>query len=129
MFEDLIEQAEGNLGKGNIKRVLADGGYDAKENFNLSEQKGIESIIKVRENASTRARGSPYRAKCVRELRKLGYEKWKEKYGYGQRWAAEGMLSAVKRIMGESVRSTSQEGMFREVRMKFIFYSMLMSVT
>ncbi|MDI6902775.1 MAG: IS5 family transposase, partial [Methanocellales archaeon] len=129
MFEDLVEQAEDNLGKGKIKRVLADGGYDAKENFDLLRQKSIESGIKTRENASTRARGSPYRAKCVRERRKLGYEKWKERHGYGQRWAAEGLLSAVKRIMGESVRSTSQEGMFREVKMKFIFYNMLISMS
>ncbi|MDI6903497.1 MAG: IS5 family transposase [Methanocellales archaeon] len=128
-FKDLVEKAEDNLGKDKIKRVLADGGYDAKDNFNLLRQKGIESGIKTRENASTRARGSPYRAKCVRERRKLGYEKWKERYGYGQRWAAEGILSAVKRIMGESVRATSPDGMFREVKMKFIFYNMLLSMT
>ena len=31
--------------------------------------------------------------------------------GYGQRWASEGVFSAVKRYFGETVRVTSVEGM------------------
>lgn len=127
-FGDLIKQSQKNLGKGKIKRVLADGNYDTKEDFNILEQEGIEAGIKIREDASTKARGSPYRAYCVREFRKLGYEGWRDKYGYGDRWAVEGVFSAVKRIAGESVRSTSVRGMFREVIMKFVFYNILLNV-
>lgn len=126
-FKDLIQQSEKNAGKNNIKRVLADGAYDTKEDFNLLSEKNVESGIKTRKNARTRARGSSYRGMCVRERRRLGYDEWKEKYGYGYRWSSEAVFSSVKRINGESVRASSTWGMFREVKMKFIFYNMLLN--
>jgi len=126
-FNELIEGTEGNVGNAKIKRVLGDGAYDTKDAFNILEKKEIKSAIKTRADASTLARGSPYRAKCVRERKQLGYKGWKEKYGYGQRWVAEGTFSSVKRIFGESVRATTINGMFQEVKMKFIFYNMLLN--
>lgn len=124
-FRNLMEQTERMLNGRKIKRALADAAHDNRDSFNYLKQKGIESGIKTRKNASTRARGSPYRAQCVRELKKIGYEAWKEKYRYGMRWASEGWFSAVKRIFGEDVRATSNEGMFQEVRMKFLFYNII----
>jgi len=59
----------------------------------------------------------------------LGQEAWKQKHGYGRRWAAEGFFSGVKRVMGETVRSSSVEGMRREVMMKLLFYNLLVSAT
>ena len=47
--------------------------------FNLLGKRGIESGIKPRKNSSTQARGSPYRAKCVREFKDLGYKNGKIK--------------------------------------------------
>ncbi len=41
---------------------------------------------------------------------------------------AETLFSGAKRIFGESVRATSIEGMFQEVRMKFLFYNMLINL-
>jgi len=111
-----------------IKATYADGAYDSKENFNYLDSEGIEPIIKIRSNASTKARGSPARAKRVREVKEIGYERWKDKYKYGKRWIAEKFFSGVKRIFGESVRATSIEGMFQEVRMKFLFYNMLINL-
>lgn len=127
-FKNLMEQAERTLNGRKIKRALADAAHDNRDSFNYLKQKRTESGIKTRKNASTRARGSPYRAQCVRELKKIGYETWKEKYEYGMRWASEGYFSAVKRIFGEDVRATSREGMFQEARMKFLFYNMIAHV-
>jgi hypothetical protein len=124
-LENLVEQAEHTVNKRKIERVLADAAHDTKANFNFLKQKNIQSGIKVRKNASTRSRGSPYRAQCVRELRKIGYKKWKDKYQYGMRWASEGYFSAVKRIFKEDTRATSKEGMVQEVMMKFLFYNVL----
>ena len=123
-FENLIEQAEK---KANIEKVLADGAYDTRENFNLLYEKGIESGIKIRKNASTLARGSPYRKKCVREIKDIGYEEWKEMHDYGKRWAVEGVFSSVKRIFGESVRAHSQYSAFQEAKRKFLIYNMLLN--
>lgn len=125
VFKELICQAET---KGKVEKVLADGAYDTREIFNILEENGIESGIKIRKNASTRAKGSPYRKNCVREVKTLGYEKWKEKHGYGKRWAVEGVFSSVKRIFGETVRAHGQRTAIQEVKRKFLIYNMLLDV-
>lgn len=122
-FKNLIEQAEKTLNGRKIALALADGAHDNKDSFNYLKKKGITSGIKLRKNVSTRSRGSPYRAQCARELKKIGYKAWKEKYCYGMRWASEGFFSAVKRMFGENIRATSTEGMIQEVKMKFLFYN------
>ena len=111
-----------------IKRVSADGAYDSKENFEYLDGKGIEPAIKTRKNSSTKARGSPARARHVREMKELSYEGWRDKYRYGQRWMAESFFSGVKRTFGETTRAKSAEGMFQEVKMKFSFYNALIGL-
>ncbi len=127
-FDDLINQTEQNIEGKKIKRALGDGGYDDKDCFNTLDKNKIESGIKTRINASTKSRGSPYRAKCVRAKEELGgYKGWRDRYNYGKRWLAESTLSAVKRIFGETVRATSIDGMFREAKMKFTCYNILLN--
>jgi hypothetical protein len=41
---------------------------------------------------------------------------------------AETFLSGVKRTFGETSRARSVEGLFQEVKIKFIFYNLLISV-
>ena len=125
-FNSLISQAEENLSGRKIKEALGDGAYDRREIFDHLQQKGIQPVIKIRSNAITKARGSPARARAVRELKDLGYQSWKEKYNYGQRWAAESVFSAVKRISGEHVMATKTENMMQEVVLKFAFYNLIM---
>jgi len=81
----LVEKAEKNKGR-KPDRAIADGSYDSKGNFNYLDSNGTEPIIKTRKDASTKARGSPARAKRVREKKEIGYEGWKDKYKYGKRW-------------------------------------------
>ncbi|KYK35080.1 MAG: hypothetical protein AYK19_11290 [Theionarchaea archaeon DG-70-1] len=57
-----------------IALALADDAHDNKDSFNHLKEKDITSGIKLRKNASTRSRGSPYRAQCARELKKIGYK-------------------------------------------------------
>ncbi len=54
--------------------------YDSRGNFNYLAGNDIEPVIKTRKDASTKAKGSPFRAKMLREIRKLGYEGWRDKY-------------------------------------------------
>jgi len=124
-FNSLVNQAEENLSGRKIKEALGDGAYDRREIFDYLQQKGIQPVIKIRSNAITKARGSPARARAVRELKDLGYQNWKEKYNYGRRWAAESIFSAVKRISGEHVMATKTENMMQEVVLKFAFYNLI----
>ena len=84
MLSSLVEKAEKKGKKPN--RAIADGSYDSRKNFNYLNSNGIEPVIKTRKDASTRARGSPSRAKMVRERKEIGYEGWRDKYKYGKRW-------------------------------------------
>jgi hypothetical protein len=68
------------------------------------ESVGDKSGIKTRVDASTQSRGSPYRARCVRERKWLGYKKWRDRHGHGMRWKPESFNSGVKRTFGEYVR-------------------------
>jgi len=127
MLKPLIKQAKKNV-KGKIKATYGDGAYDSRDNFNFLDKQGIEPIIKTRRNASTRSRGSIIRAEKVREKKKIGYEGWKDKYKYGNRWAAEAFFSGLKRIYGETTRAKTIAGIFQEVRLKVLLYNMMLNL-
>jgi len=124
-FSPLVREAGRNIRAkgGRVVQVNADGIYDVRDNFNSLDEMGITPAIKIRENASERARGCPLRKKHAREYRRLGYRKWRDKYRYGYRWCAEGNLSAVKRLTGEYVVATKKTNMYKEVIMKFQCYN------
>ena len=126
LLPSLIEQSQRHT-SGQVTEAMGDGAYDSKTNFIYLTEKGIQPVIKTRKNSSTQARGSPARAMAVRERRRMGYEGWRDTHHYGQRWIAESYFSGVKRLFGETVKAHSQEAMFQEVMMKFIFYDTLVN--
>lgn len=112
------------LHRESISTALGDGWFDTIENFNLCREFNITPILKISENASGNANGSMLRAKHVNEYKRIGYRKWREKYGYGYRWVCtECIFSAVKRMHGEYVRATKHENMLHEAKMKFWVYN------
>jgi hypothetical protein len=48
-----------------VHRLLGDGGYDSRKNFNFLECVGVKSVIKVRRNASSRSKGCASRRQVV----------------------------------------------------------------
>jgi len=112
-----------------IKKACADGAHDKRKLFNALEKYKIEQAIKIRSNASTKARGSISRAREVRKFKELGYEKWAKEKEYGMRWSTEGKFSSVKRKFGEYVRSTKKNNMIEEARRKFVLYERMMAYT
>jgi hypothetical protein len=110
-----------------IKKACADGAHDKRKLFNALEKHKIEQVIKIRSNASTKARGSISRAREVRKFKELGYEQWAKEKEYGMRWSTEGKFSSVKRKFGEYVRSTKKNNMIEEARRKFVLYERMMA--
>ena len=110
-----------------IKKACADGAHDKRKLFNALEKYKIEQAIKIRSNASTKARGSISRAREVRRFKALGYEKWVKEKSYGMRWATEAKFSCVKRKFGEYVRSTKKNNMIEEARRKFVLYERMIA--
>jgi hypothetical protein len=112
-----------------IQKVIMDGLHDCRDTFNVCEQYGIETAIKIRKNANTMTLGSPRRKTEVIEYKKLGHERWVKEKGYGMRWpASEGIFSADKRIFGETVRATKKRNMYKEIRVKFWAYNKLKEI-
>jgi hypothetical protein len=110
-----------------LKDALMDGAYDKEKVFAFMKEKGVAMPgIKIRKNAIVKA--GTERAESVLEFKKYGYDSWKRVHQYGRRWAAECVISAIKRIFGETVRATSIEGMFCEVRRMLTFYTIILSV-
>jgi hypothetical protein len=91
MLKSLVYDA---LSKADVKKVIADGAYDSKDNFRFLSFNGIESCIKVRKNSSsTNARGCmPRKIAVIEQIRDI---RWKERHGYGLRWIAESAISSI----------------------------------
>lgn len=124
-FNSLVDQS---LSKGRVTKVLGDGAYDRIDAFFKLEDHGIEPGIKTKENASKRTRrGCHIRTDATRERRKLGYQGWKEKHGYGKRWLVETAFSTIKRVFGETLTSRKFETMIKEVKTKIAIYNMLIN--
>jgi len=111
-----------------IADVLGDGAYSCRRCYNYCEGRGMKGPpgLKLHKNSTTKPMRSWLRQKAVLEWKQLGYDGWKVKHEYGQRWAVEGFFSAAKRCFGETVRAKTPEGMLREIRRNFVLYSALM---
>jgi hypothetical protein len=125
MLQPLVEEASA---KAKIAKVMGDGAYDTKRNFRYLDANGIEPIIKVRRNASSKAGG------CV--LRKLAAQEylhdpktWKRNHGYGQRWMVESAFSSLKRTFGEYVSAKTMQNMANEIMLKASLYNLLIGLT
>lgn len=123
---DLVRQARALL-PGPIKRVLADGAYDTRGNFDFLKEECIEAGIKTRLNASRKMKGASMARPCaILERKRLGEEGWVRKYGYNKRWRCETTFSAVKRIFGETIMSRRTDMMLRDASMKFVQYNAML---
>ncbi len=112
------------LAKGvDVEKFWGDGSFDVRKLFKLLDKHGIECAIKIRENASIKARGCIRRRKEVLEYKEKGYKRWAKDRAYGQRWTGtEGIFSAVKRKFRETTRASKLCNMFSEVKRKFWVY-------
>jgi hypothetical protein len=120
----LVEEAEGNV---RVARLLGDGAYDSSRVYGLLEGLGIEVTVKPRGNGRM-DRGHPGRRRAVELVRKLGYEGWAERVGYGRRWAVETAYSTFKRLFGEHSLARSFENIARELAGKVSLYNMLVNM-
>ena len=116
------------MSKNKVGRAYADGAYDSRANFNFLAFNKIDPAIKVRKNAVPKAKGSFARKEAVIEQQR-DFEGWKKEKGYGDRWAAEGAFSCIKRIFGEYVSARKFVNMAREMAMKASIYNRFITTT
>jgi hypothetical protein len=108
---------------GNIKKSYNDGAYDVRDFFNFLEKHKIESAIRNRSNASTKARGSMRRKREVLKFKELGYKEWAKQKNYGMRWPmTEGHFSGIKRGYGDCAKAKKIENILLELKRKVWIY-------
>ena len=122
--EPLVKEA---MSKNDVEKVYGDGAYDSRANFNLLASDGIDPVIKVRKNASRKARGS-YARKTSVIAQQTDLEAWKEEKKYGDRWAVEAAYSSIKRIFGEHVSAKKFVNMAQEMTTKVSLYNLFIQM-
>lgn len=120
MLKPLVEGASS---KAEVTKVIGDGAFDSRENFRFLAERGIDPIIKVRKNSSTKASGCMPRKLAVIEQLK-DPDQWKKKHGYGFRWMAESAISSLKRTFGEQISSIRWMNIVRELLFKASIYNL-----
>jgi hypothetical protein len=116
---DLLKQGADIIAAG------GDGALDDKHLYNFCDDQGLKSIIKPDKNARDNT-DCALRNKVVKLRNKLGYKRWAKQQGYGHRWpATEGIFSAAKRIFGEQLLATSENGLLHEAASKIWAYQRL----
>lgn len=120
MLKKLVDRASEN---NDISRVLADGAYDSRENFQFLADRGIDAAIRVRKNSSGKAHGC-YPRKLVVLQQLADFDKWKASMSYGHRWIVESVFSAMKRMFGEYVMARKYQNMVKEMFLKVSLYNM-----
>ncbi len=107
-----------------VEIILGDKGYDSRECFNEVTSFGSTSGIKVRKNASTKAKGSPSRRKAVLAQQK-DIDKWKEKVQATMRCVVESIFSGTKRRFGEYLFSIKEKYRRIEMWLRTILWNVL----
>jgi len=87
-----------------------------------------KAIIPTRKNSSTLSRGSPYRARIAREIRRTSESEWKNNNNYGKRWIVEIYFSGLNRVMGEIIKARRPEYIAQEIAMQLNYYNIMRSM-
>jgi transposase len=124
MLKELVDDVSKNY---DIKKVLADGGYDSKDNIRQLDEMKVIPAIKVRKNSSVKnnAKCIPRKLSVIQQLKDLN--RWKKRHGYGMRWMAESAFSSIKRTFGEHVSSVKWNSIVNELMLKASIYNLFMN--
>jgi len=111
-----------------LTKVLADGAYDSRSNWSGLQERHIQFVTNIRQNASIYFQGCSARGLAVRERNEIGDQEWKSRNGYGMRWKVESAISDLKRMFGDSVRSRDMKHMAKEVDMRISLFNQLKGI-
>ncbi|MBE6525816.1 MAG: IS5 family transposase [Thermoplasmata archaeon] len=99
--------------------LLADAGYDSKENWRTYSGMGIKVCFNIKSSQlnkkfaptgkfEVRAHGCLIRAKHMTRILEIGRDEWKKENGYPMRWKVECTFSDLKRILMDILRARTR---------------------
>ncbi len=141
MISEMDSTEETAKYKNTMMKILGDGAYGTKENYNVCDKLCMSGLLKVRINSALSG-GSHERNTAVREQlggdaskrtmddvsiqkRKENLKKWKKDIEYGKRWHSEIVFAIFKERFGEHVRSRYMKNIKQEIGMKILVYNLL----
>ena len=118
LFEDLLDSVDDR-----IRQVSADGAYDSRNCYNICKGKGIKLVVPPRKNAVIERHGNCHdpplhRDTHIREIKKIGRKKWKEKNKYHRRSISETAMYRLKTVLGDKLSSREFQRQANEVFIK-----------
>jgi hypothetical protein len=89
-----------------IRKLFADRGFSSRDNVQGLADRGTDPVIRPQESATPR-RGLKYPAwvEHITTYKKLGYEKWRDETGYGERFPEEHTIGALINRFGDEVKA------------------------
>ena len=118
LFEDLLTGVDDR-----INQVSADGAYDSRSCYNICKDKGIKLVVPPRKDAVIERHGNCHdppllRDTHIREIKKIGRKKWKEKHKYHRRSVSETAMYRLKTVLGDKLASREFQRQANEVFIK-----------
>jgi hypothetical protein len=108
-----------NLKRCKIRWMWADKAYGGHDNFEVLSVNQIGIGIALKKNARSRTRGGSFaRSRTAWEIKRIGERAWKEKVGYGNRWAVERSYSIYKMLFRERLQSRKWPYIVQEISLK-----------
>ena len=108
--------------RGKVNRIFGDKGYDSKSIYNIFRE---DAMIPTKNNAFSKSRGSPARARIVRRIRRTWENEWKDSVNYGKRWNVEIYFSGLKRTISKVIKAVRPDYIAQEIALKVQYYSIL----
>lgn len=114
----LLNQVPGSVGK-----FYGDGAYDQWKVYDELEQRKTKAIIPPRRNARIFQHGNSRkrplsRDKAIREIRRHGRRRWKEKVGYHRRSLSETAMYRMKCCFGDHLKNRLLPNQRTETRLR-----------
>jgi transposase len=122
-FEPLLKETH-DLGF-HIERITADKAYSSRANHDAAGDVGAEAFIPFKSNATGRAGGSPLWRKAYHHFQ-LHREEFDVKYH--DRSNVEAAFGALKRKLGETLRSRDRVAQENEILAKILVYNLTVLV-
>lgn len=106
-----------------VKTIVADAGYDSEANhMTARDDMGVRSVIPPSVGRPTKKQPSGY----YRRLMKRRFKSKSDKKVYGQRAQSESVNSAMKRNLGESLRSIRPDRQKQEMMLRAIVHNLML---
>ena len=116
--DGLLDQVEAKVGT-----FYGDGAYDQWKVYEPLDKRSIQSVIPPRRNAKIKRHGNSSgpplpRDEAIREIRRIGRKRWKERAGYHIRSLSETAMHRIKCCFGNKLKNRKLKNQRTEVRLR-----------